>query len=54
MDNTCKNIFKSANAQVRKENLTKKMADLINNSANLWYTKGGRDGLFLSNLDERR
>jgi len=55
MDNTCsKNIFKNDNIQIRKETLTKKIADLINNQANIWYTKDGRTGLFLSNLDERR
>jgi len=54
MDNTCKNIFKSENIEIRKENFTKIIANLINNQANLWYTKDGRPGLFLSNLDERR
>ena len=54
MDNICKNIFRCDNIQILKEILTKKMADLINNQANIWYTKDGRTGLFLSNLDERR
>jgi len=54
MDNTCKNIFKSDDIQARKQNFTKKMADLINSATKLWYNKDGRVGLFLSNLDERR